>query len=109
MGESHLNRRATIVSGLMGLLLIGLDAAAAIVAINRNTPLVLIPFVIATLISCGAIWWAHRPNDELAASPPFCAGKFTPDSSHTYPANSVDWKHPARLGDPSFEKGLTMR
>ncbi len=90
MGESHLNRRATIVSGLMGLLLIGLDAAAVIVAINRNTPLVLIPFITATLISCGAIWWAYRPNDELAASPPFGAGKFTPDSSHTSPANSVD-------------------
>ena len=60
MGELNLERRIKHTICLAGLFLIGLDAAAVIVAVARNTPVVLIPFAVATSISFVAIWWAHR-------------------------------------------------
>jgi hypothetical protein len=67
-----------------------LDAAAVIVAITRTTPIVLIPFGSATLISFVAIWWAHHGDRKLTRFTPFGADKFTPDSSDARPAKSVD-------------------
>ncbi len=67
MDELHLKQRIKMTTDSTGLLLIGCDAAAAMVAANRNTPVVLIPFALATLASFGAIWWAHVP---MANSPP---------------------------------------
>ncbi len=59
MGDPDLKRPGKIAIGFLCLFLIGL-AAAVIVAVNRNIPVVLIPFALATFISFGAIWWAHH-------------------------------------------------
>lgn len=67
--------RVKITTGSMCLLMIGSDAAAALIAINRHTPVVLIPFAIATLVSFGAVWWGHRYNGRLTSSPPFSGEK----------------------------------
>ena len=75
MNKLNLKWRVRAVTGLMWLLVVGLDAAAAIIAVNRDKPVVLIPFAIATLVSLGAVWWAQRCNGEVIASPPFSGEK----------------------------------
>ncbi len=92
MDKLHFMRGVRITTGLFGLLLLGLDAAAVIVAVSRSTPVAVIPFASASLISFGAIWWAHRFSGERAAIPPFGADKITPHSSDAYPAKAVDWE-----------------
>lgn len=68
MDKAHFKRRIQITTGLFGLLLLGLGAAAGIVAVSRSVPVVLIPFAGASLISFWAIWWAHR-SDACPAKP----------------------------------------
>ena len=92
MDQLHFKRRVHITTGLFGLLLLGLGAAAIIVAVSRSVPVVLIPFAGASLISFGAIWWVHRSSGERAAAPPFGADKIRPPSSDARPANAVDWE-----------------
>ncbi len=58
MNEHHSSRATKITTGLVGLFLFGW-AAFMIVVAHHNGPIVLVPFVLAVLISCGAIWWAH--------------------------------------------------
>jgi hypothetical protein len=90
MNKLNLRWRARTATGLMWLLVIGFDAAVAIVAVNRNMPVVLIPFAVATLFSLGAVWWAQRYSGERATSPPFSGGKITPDSSPARPTKPID-------------------
>jgi hypothetical protein len=90
MNNLRLKWRVRMATGLMWLLVIGFDAAVAIIAVNRNMLLVLIPFAIATLVSLGAVWWAQHCNGERAASPPFSGGKITPYSSPARPTKPID-------------------
>ena len=107
MDERDLKRRIKITSKLPWLFLIGLDATAAIVATTRSHPVVLIPFGLATLVTIGMVWWAHRSNNRLAA-PPFGAVKITPDSSHAQQTKPIDWDYPLELRRKSHGKGIRM-
>jgi len=65
MNKLNFKWRIKITTYLMWLLVIGLDAAAALIAVNRNLPVVLIPFAIATLVSFAVGWWAQRCDGDL--------------------------------------------
>ena len=78
MGRQYLKPYLKRTTVLTGLLLIGFDAVAILVALTGNAPAVLIPFAGATLISCGAIWWAQRRNANVTMSAPPGTGKDRP-------------------------------
>ena len=65
MDDLNLKRPGKIATGLLCLFLIGLTAAV-IIAVNRNSLIVLIPCAFATLLSFGAIWWAHDSLNEAS-------------------------------------------
>lgn len=67
MNKLNFKWRVKITTYWMWLLLIGLDAAAALIVLHRNMPVVLIPFAIATLVSFGVVWWAQRCDGDLPA------------------------------------------
>ena len=75
MDESNLKRTVRIAIGFLCLFLIGLTAAVVIIAVNRSSPVVLIPFALATLVSFEAIWWAQRRGRKPTASPPVSEDK----------------------------------
>ena len=96
MHKIHFKRPVKVASGFVCLFLIGL-AAAIIIAGDRNSLAIRIPFAIATLVSCGAVWWGHHGDRAFTSSAPFGADKITPDSSNARPTKPLHWDYPSWL------------